>query len=315
MTTTRAAVIQAATRPFDPHGALDLVAAWTEKAAAERSQLVVFPEAFVGGYPKGSDFGTVVGFRTTEGREAYRAYFESSITVPGPEVDILASISRDTGTYLIVGVIERDGSTLYCSILSFDPEGRLLGKRRKLIGVGTERLIFGWGDGSGLTVHDTPAGRLGTLMCWENLMPAARMAMYTQEVQIYCAPTAVGTPIDVSTARHIAREGRCFVLAAHMYMREWDNFPSHYQPAHADGSGLGTSRGGSTIVGPNGDVLAGPIWDEEAMLIADLDLDEIIRWKYDFDVVGHFARPDIFTLAVDRTPRAAVNNRAATRDE
>ncbi|RBQ18005.1 nitrilase [Spongiactinospora rosea] len=309
MPATRVAVIQAATRLFDPWHAIDLVAGWTARAAAQRARLVVFPESFVGGYPKGSDFGAVIGRRSAEGREEYRRYFESAVEVPGPAADALGRIAADAGTVLVVGVIERDGSTLYCAMLTFGPDGALLGKRRKLLGVGAERLLFGWGDASTLDVHPTDAGRVGTVMCWENLMPAVRMAMYAQDVQIYCAPTAVGTELDVVTARHIAREGRCFVLAANQVMRVAD-YPPGYLPATGPGRGTVISRGGSVIAGPDGGVLAGPVWDEQTMLLADLDLDEIPRWKYDFDVTGHFARPDLFRLTVDRSVRSAVSTSA-----
>lgn len=308
MTAVRVAVVQATTRLSDPPSAIEIVATWSTQAAAEGATLVVFPESFVGGYPKGSDFGAVVGRRTPEGRRAFVRYFEGAVTVPGPETDQLSQVARRNGIHLVVGVIERDGSTLYCSVLTFDAAGTLLGTRRKLMGVAAERLLFGWGDGSSLTVHDTALGRVGTLMCWENLMPAARMTMYAQGIQLYCAPTAVGTDVDVATARHIAREGRCFVLAANMYLTPAD-FPEDFRPAELDGSAeISASHGGSVIVGPDGGVLAGPVWDEQSLLVADVDLDECARWKYDFDVAGHFARPDLFHLTVDRTVRQAVGD-------
>jgi len=306
MTTVRVAVVQATTRLSDPQAAIEIVATWTAQAAAEGAGLAVFPESFVGGYPKGSDFGAVVGRRTPEGRSAFERYFAGAITVPGPETYQLADIAQCNNIHLVVGVIERDGSTLYCSVLTFDAAGALLGTRRKLMGVAAERLLFGWGDGSSLTVHNTALGRLGTLMCWENLMPAARMTMYAQGIQLYCAPTAVGTDVDVATARHIAREGRCFVLSANMYLTPAD-FPDDHLLAEADRSAeMCTSHGGSVIVGPAGEVLAGPVWDHQAILIAELDLDDCARWKYDFDVAGHFARPDVFHLTVDRTARQSV---------
>lgn len=308
MAYSRVAVVQAATSAFDSWGAVELVEKWTRKAAKEGAQLVVFPESFIGGYPKGSDFGAVVGQRTPEGREAFRVYFESAIAVPGPQVERLTEIARNSSVYMIVGVIEREGNTLYCSILTISPQGSIINKRRKLMGVGTERLLFGWGDGSTLNVLETPLGLLGTLMCWENLMPAARMALYGQGIQIYCAPTAVGSDVDIASARHIAREGRCFVLAAHLLVNE-SSFPNDYPPLGSTPAERIRSSGGSAIVGPNGEVLEGPIWDDEALLVADVDLDEIVRWKYDFDVTGHFARPDLFTLNIDRTRRPVVVDR------
>lgn len=310
----RVAVVQAATRLSDPQAAIDLVAEWTRRASSQGAELVVFPESFVGGYPKGSDFGAVVGQRTAAGREQYRSFVAGAIAVPGPETDRLSEIAAESHILLVVGVIELGSDTLYCSILTFDADGALLGKRRKLMGVASERLLFGWGDGSTLDVHETSLGRIGTLMCWENLMPAARLAMYGQGVELYCAPTAVGGDVDVATARHIAREGRCFVLAANAVMDQAD-FPTDYAPLRGPDDSVVVSHGGSVITGPNGDIIAGPIWDEEALLVADVDLDDIIRWKYDFDVVGHFSRPDIFRLHVDRTRREPTRDITERRTE
>lgn len=305
MSVVRVAAVQAATTLFDPAGAVKIVEKWTAQAADRGAQLVAFPESFVGGYPKGSDFGAVVGSRTPGGREEYRRYFEASSKVPGPVTGQLGDIARRHGVHLVVGVIERGGATLYCSILFFDQHGNLLGKRRKLMPVAAERLIFGFGDAATLDVYDTPVGRIGAIMCWENLMPAARMAMYDQGVQLYLAPNAVGTDIDHATARHIAREGRCFVIASHLVMG-LEDFPHDYGPAQGGTAQFAISRGGSSIVGPMGNVLAGPTYDEESLLVADLDLDDIVRGKYDFDVTGHYARPDLFQLHVDRRPRDAV---------
>lgn len=300
----RVAVVQASTVLSDPTAAVADVRKWTAQAAGDGAELVVFPESFVGGYPKGSDFGAVVGRRSDEGRQAFLEFFRGAVEVPSGITNELGTIARDAGVHLVVGVLERDGATLYCAVLTFSPQGELLNRRRKLMGVAFERLLFGWGDAESLRVVDTPVGRIGTLMCWENLMPAARMTMYDQNVEIYCAPTAVGTEVDVATLRHIGREGRCFVLAANLVIGP-GNFPNTYPPLHEGPPSAMLSRGGSCIVGPDGSILAGPIWEEEAILTADLDLDDITRWKYDFDVVGHFARPDLFTLVVHDNRAAA----------
>jgi nitrilase len=311
MTLTRAAVVQSRTTPFDSSGAIELVEHWAADAAAQGAQLAVFPEAFIGGYPKGSHFGAVIGQRSPEGRDEYLRYFNGAITVPGPDTDRLAHVARRHAIYLVIGIIERAGSTLYCTAAYFAPDGSLLGKRRKLMPTAAERLVWGFGDGSTMDVYDTPIGRIGAVLCWENLMPAARMAMYEQNTQIYCAPTAVDTDAHHSTMRHIAQEGRCFVLAANQVLRVRD-FPADHPRAFGDDPELIITRGGSSIIGPLGDVLAGPIYDEEAVLIADLDFDDIIRARYDFDVVGHYSRPDIFHLTVNRSPAPAVTSTCAS---
>jgi len=181
----RVALVQAGSVPFDrarsTMKALDL----TDRAIRSGARLIVFPEAFISGYPKGIDFGVRVGMRSPEGRKCFRAYFESAITVPGPEVDELAAATREAGVYLVIGVIERDGGTLYCTALFFGPTG-LLGKHRKLMPTALERVIWGFGDGTTLPVFDTPGGKIGAVICWENYMPLLRAAMYAKGIQIYC---------------------------------------------------------------------------------------------------------------------------------
>ena len=183
MTVTRAAVVQSRTTPFDSAGAIDLIEHWASQAAAEGAQLAVFPEAFVGGYPKGSNFGAVVGQRSPEGREEYLRYFNGAIDVPGPETNRLCRLASKLGLYLVIGVVERGGSTLYCSALFVSPEGALLGKRRKLMPTAAERLVWGFGDGSTMNVYDTAIGRLGAVLCWEQPnMPRVRRATGTATI-------------------------------------------------------------------------------------------------------------------------------------
>src|SRR5512146_3287339 len=269
----RAAVVQAAPVAFDREATLDRVAALTARAAAGGTELVVFPEAFVGGYPKGSDFGARVGSRSPAGREWFRRYHEGAVDLPGPAVDRLAGIARANAVHLIVGVIERAGGTLYCTALFLSPEGALLGKHRKLVPTAMERLIWGAGDGSTIPVFDTPTGRIGAVICWENYMPQLRLAMYGQGVELYCAPTVDDRETWLPTMRHIALEGRCFVLSACQYMRRAD-CPADYR---ADIEGDLLIRGGSSIVDPLGNVLAGPDFSGETILTAELDLSAIVR--------------------------------------
>jgi nitrilase len=300
----RAAVVQAAPAAFDREATLDRVARWTAEAAALDAEVVVFPEAFVSGYPKGADFGTVVGSRSAEGRDWFRRYYDSGVDVPGPAVDRLGEIAADNGVHLVIGVIERTRGTLYCTVLMFGPEGHLLGRHRKLMPTGMERLIWGFGDGSTLTVVPTPIGRVGAVICWENYMPQLRLAMYDQGIELYCAPTVDDRETWLPTMRHIAIEGRCFVLSANQFACRSD-YPSDYPvPAPADDQPL--IAGGSCIIDPLGSILAGPARGGETILMADLDRGQIIRGKFDLDVTGHYARPDVFRLLVDTRPQRAV---------
>ena len=306
MTRVVAAVVQAAPVAFDLEASLAKVERLTADAAGSAAGLVVFPEAFLSCYPRGITFGTTIGARSAEGRAWFRRYWESSVDVPGPVVDRLGAIASEHRVFLVIGVVERDGGTLYCTALFLGPDGALLGKHRKLMPTAAERLVWGYGDGSTLTVLDTAAGRLGAVICWENYMPLLRMAMYAKGVQIWCAPTADARDTWIATMRHIACEGRCFVLSANQFATRGD-YPPDY-PLE-DGSGDGGDvlcRGGSVIVSPLGEVLAGPAFGEETVLRAELDLDRVAEAKYDFDVVGHYARPDVFTLSVDERPRPPV---------
>ena len=303
----RVGVVQAGSVVFDREATLDKLAKLAAEARAGRARLVVFPEAFVSGYPRGVDFGTVVGNRTPEGREQFRRYWDSSVDVPGPAVDRLVEIAAENDQHLVVGVVERDGGTLYCTALFVAPGG-LLGKHRKLMPTSAERSVWGFGDGSTLPVFDTPVGRIGAVICWENYMPLLRMAMYAKGVQLWCAPTADGRETWLPTMRHIALEGRCFVLSCNQFTRRRD-FPADLPNDLADGPDDVVSAGGSCIVGPLGQVLAGPAWDGEEILYADVDLDDITRAKFDFDVTGHYARPDIFRLTVDEEAKPPVTLR------
>ena len=302
----RAAVVQASPALSDTPRSLQRLADLTADAARRRAELVVFPEAFVGGYPKGHDFGVSVGLRTPEGRDEFRCLCDNAIEVPGPATEIIGSVARDHAVHVVGGVVERDGGTLYCSALTFGPDGSLLGKHRKLMPTAMERVIWGTGDGSTLTVVPTKLGRVGAVICWENYMPLLRTAMYDKGIEIYCAPTADAREVWQSTVRHIALEGRCFVLSANQFARRSD-FPADRPAPDADPDEV-VSTGGSVIVGPLGEILAGPLTEGEGILIADLDLDDIVRGKFDFDVVGHYARPDVFSLIVDESPRSPVRS-------
>jgi nitrilase len=300
-----ASVVQAASLPFDAPRSLEKLAALAADAARGGAKLVVFPEAFIGGYPKGMQFGTSLGIRTPEGREWFGRYFAGAIDVPGPETQRIGGVARDHGLHLVVGVIERSGGTLYCTILFFDPVGQLLGRHRKLMPTALERIVWGQGDGSTLPVLDTPLGKLGAVICWENYMPLMRAAMYAKGIELYCAPTVDDRDSWAASVRHIACEGRCFVLSACQFLRRRD-CPTDYPNTVGNEPEQILIRGGSCIVGPLGQLLAGPCYGEETILSAQIDPAEIARGKFDLDVSGHYARPDVFQLRVNEAIQSPV---------
>jgi nitrilase len=301
-----AAVAQAATVLLDTPATIDRALALMAEGAARGAQVLVFPEAFIGGYPKGADFHIYLGARTLQGRTEFKRYFDAAVTTDGPEIAKLAKAAAQHKMYAVVGIIERDGGTLYCTAVYLGPEGRVLGKHRKLMPTALERLLWGFGDGSTIAAVETPYGKLGALICWENYMPAMRMAMYQQHVAIYCVPTADDRDTWASTMQHIAMERRCFVLSACQHLRR-SQFPAdsmHNSLPEAPETVL--MRGGSMIVDPLGKILAGPVYNEDALLSAELDLSVIPMAQMDFEPVGHYARPDVISLHVNTAPRAAV---------
>jgi nitrilase len=301
-----AAVAQTATVLLDTPATIGKALALMDEAGKRGSQLLVFPEAFIGGYPKGADFHIYLGGRTPEGRGEFKRYLDAAVTVDGPEIAQLAEAAARHRMYVVVGIIERDGGTLYCTAVYLGADGQVLGKHRKLMPTALERLVWGFGDGSTLAAVDTPYGRLGAVICWENYMPALRMAMYQQRVALYCAPTADDRDTWKSTMQHIALEGRCFVLSACQHLRR-SQFPSDRMNNRLDPAPETVlMRGGSMIIDPLGRMLAGPVFNEDALLTAELDLSLIPMGQMDFDAVGHYARPDVFALHVNTAPQRAV---------
>lgn len=303
----KVAVVQASPVVFDRERTIKKVHALAGDAAGQGARLVMFPEAFVSAYPRGLDFGAVFGSRTDAGREQFRRYWESSVDVPGPAVDALGRTAKSFDIYLVIGVIERDGGTLYCTVLFFAPDGGYLGKHRKIMPTASERLVWGFGDGSTMPVFNTPLGKVGAVICWENYLPLMRAAMYAKGIELYCAPTADPRDSWIASMRHIAVEGRCFVLSCNQFNRRRD-FPADYGALGDDPNAIVT-RGGSCIVDPFGNFLAGPNTDDEVILTAEIDRAQIVRGKYDLDVVGHYARPDIFQLQVDERAKKPVSTR------
>ncbi|HSM03234.1 MAG TPA: carbon-nitrogen hydrolase family protein [Longimicrobiales bacterium] len=315
----RIAVVQPRGRPFDTPGAVDEVVHRVEEAAGGGARLVLLPEAFVGGYPWGLAFGTAVGGRSDAGRRAWQRYHDSAIAVPGPETARMGEAAARAGVFLAVGVVERDttysGGTLFCTLLYFGTDGTLLGKHRKLKPTAAERLIWGEGDGSTLPVFDSPAGRVGGLICWENYMPLARMAMYGKGVEVYLAPTADARERWQSTLRHIALEGRCFVLGCNQVVARAD-YPDDLELAEElTAWPEALCRGGSAVYDPAGTCIAGPLYDEDGVLFADLEAGAVTRGKFDFDVTGHYARPDVFRFEVDERRLRPVGRVRSDRDD
>ncbi|QZX80838.1 carbon-nitrogen hydrolase family protein [Metapseudomonas otitidis] len=297
------AALQIGSLPEGKQATLDLILSYEQAIRDAGAALVVMPEALLGGYPKGEIFGTRLGYRLPEGREAFARYHANAIDVPGAETEALAGLSARTGASLVLGVIERAGSSLYCTALFFEPGEGLVARHRKLMPTGTERLIWAKGDGSTLPVVDSTAGRLGAAICWENHMPLLRTAMYAKGVELWCAPTVDEREVWQCSMRHIAHEGRCFVISACQVQ------PSPRElgievPGWDDDRPL--IQGGSVIVDPLGEVLAGPLRNATGLLCAEVDTDQLTRARYDFDVVGHYARPDVFELRVDERAKPGV---------
>ena len=276
------AAVQAGSPLFDTTAAMAKAEALIREAAADGARLIVLPEAYVGGYPKGLDFGITVGSRSAEGRDQFRRYFESAIAVPGPETKRLGELSTEVGAHLVVGVVERGGSTLYCSALFFTSGKGLVAKHRKLMPTAAERYLWGQGDGSTMPAVPTDVGILGAAICWENYMPLLRQAMYSKGVEIWCAPTVDDRDQWQATIRHIGLEGRCFVVSPNQYLTRAD-LPEDVHPVQGDEPETVLINGGSVITSPLGEVLAGPLRGREGVLLAEIETDDIIRARFDFD--------------------------------
>ena len=300
MNTVTAACVQAEPAVLDRAASIDKLERLVAEAAGNGATLVVFPEAFIPVYPSSTWAKALAGWAVPEAKAAFAAMARESLAVPGPDTDRLGEIAAQHGVVLATGVTEiepeRPG-TLYNTLLVNDADGRLVLTHRKLVPTNHERLVWGQGDGGGLRAVETAAGRVGGLICWENYMPLARFALYDSGVEIYLAPTADDGETWQASLVHIARESRAYVIS-----------PSHFQRASAypkdfplrnelDGVEV-LGRGGSAILAPDGAYLAGPLYDEEGILYAELDPDRLLAERQRFDPVGHYHRPDVFRLKV-----------------
>jgi nitrilase len=299
---------------FDVPATLHKVEQTCRQAARAGMRLVVFPEALLGGYPKGVDFGCKVGSRNEHGRDLFRRYWDAAVVCPGPQTDQIAAWAGELGLHLVMGAIERDQGTLYCSTLIFVPERGLVAKHRKLMPTASERLIWGFGDGSTMALVDTEIGRLGSAICWEHYMPMFRQYLYSGGVQIWCASTVDEREMWGVSMRHIAYEGRCFVVSACQYFTRSD-CPRDFEPIQGNAPDTVLIHGGSMIVSPFGKVLAGPLEGGEGLVTAEIDLGEIARGKFDLDVAGHYARPDVFRLWVDVAAKPVVSTESTQNKE
>ena len=306
----KVAVIQDSPEFFNKSKTLEKSIELINSAYKMGARLIVFPEAFIPAYPRGFNFGINIGNRKATGRDLWQTYFENSVEIPSPETELLAKEAKKHNLYISMGIVEKEGASLFCTNLLFGPEGKLLGKHQKIKPTAGERYIWGEGDGTTLSTYDTDIGIIGGLICWENYMPLARMAMYRKGVQLYIAPTADQRDDWQHTIRHIALEGRCFVLSCNQFVKK-DMIPEEF--LKKDGLTRDENlecRGGSLIVSPMGKILAGPLWDQAGILYANLDLNEVVRAKFDFDVAGHYNRPDVFKFDVpDQPPSLKAKNK------
>ncbi len=298
-----AAAVQAMPEYLDREATMAKTIRLIDEVAAAGVRLIAFPEAFIAGYPywlwgHGSD--EEPGFE----QKAFAALWREAIAVPGPETDRLGEVARKTGSCVVIGVNERESAfgrgTLFNTLLMFAPDGRLIGRRRKLVPTYRERTVWGQGDGSTMAVQQTSLGRIGAMICWENFMPLARYHQYAQGEQVHVAATADDGPAWQSLTTTIAAEGRVYVVSVCSY------FSTAQFPAHPQLKGFGPNdvihHGRSRIVAPGGATLAGPLEDQEGIVTAEIDLDRVIEEKHSLDVTGHYARPDFFQLAVDEEP-------------
>ena len=295
-------VVQESPVFFDKQATLEKIASLVNEHAKQGCQLLVFPESYIPGYPRGFDFGAKIGSRTEAGKALYATYHANSIAIQSPEMDFLVELSRKHNCYLVIGITEKNNinDSLFCSMVYLSPTDGLMGVHRKIKPTGTERLIWAEDDGTSLQTFHTKIGKLGGLICWENYMPLARMSMYQKGVQIYLAPTADSREGWTATMKHIALEGRCYVLGCNQFFTK-SMYPEKYKTLVQD-EPEAICPGGSVIVSPQGEVMAGPLFGKSGVLTASLDIAAITNAKMDFDPVGHYNRPDIFKFMIPDQP-------------
>lgn len=296
----RIAVVQAAPVMFDKSACLKKALKLIGTCADSGAELIVFPELFIPGYPYGMTFGFTVGSRTESGRKDWKRYYDNSIQVPGPETKALGEAAKKARAYISIGVSERDAvtATLYNSNLIFSPEGELVSVHRKLKPTGAERVVWGDADRDYFPIADTPWGPMAALICWESYMPLARVALYKKGVTIYISPNTNDNEEWQSTVRHIAIEGRCYVVNCDMFFTK-DTYPADLHcKEEIDRLPDIVCRGGSSVIDPSGHHVTEPVWDREEIIFADLDMEKVPSSRMEFDPCGHYSRPDVLELKV-----------------
>ncbi len=295
----KAAAVQAAPVFLDREATLEKACRLIDEAASQGAALVVFPETWVPGYPVWTN--AVSRWNYPPAKKVYSRLYKNAVDIPGPATEYLGRAAKKAGVCLVMGVHERTQSgTLYNTILFIGRDGRLLGKHRKLVPTYHERMIWAYGDASTLQVFDTEVGRLGGLICWEHWMPLARYTLYTQGEQVHASLWPTASETYLLACRNMAFEGRLFVIVAANYLTK-AMLPADFElRQEIENLPEVLDRGGSAIIGPNAKYLAGPVYDCETILYADIDLERIVEEKQTLDVVGHYARPEVFTLQVNR---------------
>jgi nitrilase len=307
------AVVQASPLFMEREATIDKACRLILEAAGNGAKTVLFPEAFVPGYPDW--IWNVPAGQMGLHQQLYAKLLEQSVTIPGKATDRLCTAARQGGIYVIIGINERNsgasGGSLYNTLLYIDPQGNIMGKHQKLVPTAPERTVWAYGDPSGVKVFETPLCKVGGLTCWENYMPLVRYSLYAQGIELYLAPTYDEGEVWQASMRHIAREGRTYVIGCCMVSRKEDIIARCPELApYYESAGEWINTGNSIIVDPNGEIIAGPLHEEEGILYAEMDLKMLHGSKWNLDVAGHYARPDAFELTIRRDPMPIVSFKA-----
>jgi nitrilase len=306
----RVAAAQARPHWLDPAATTKKVVAWLEMAASQQVELVAFPETFLSGYPSWLEHTNAARFDDAGQKRAYAAYLAAAVELPGPELATIIEAAHDLGVFVYLGTTERVRGTIFATLVAIDPTSGVVSAHRKLMPTYEERLVWGIGDGHGLRVHQVGAAKVGGLNCWENWMPQARNALYAQGEELHVSVWPGNPRNTVDITRFIAREGRVFSLAVNGLLG-LNDVPADF-PLRAELEAAGVTdycRGGSAVAGPDGNWIIEPIADQERLIVADLDIALVAQERHNFDPTGHYSRPDVFTVTIDRSRREAVHFR------